>query len=86
MSELMDEIKALRKELHQLTLLVMKDKVDTTWLSEEDAAQSLGFTPNVLRRKVKAGELDITSRNTNGRKWQYSRKSILSYKQNTSFN
>jgi hypothetical protein len=78
----------------QLTTLVMKDKVDNTWVSEEVAAEMLGYKdPRTLRKLVK-GVIktkdfnigDITFRNTNGRNWQYSRKSILKYKEKTSFN
>lgn len=94
MSELMMEVQALRKEnaeiktmLHDLTVLVMKDKIDTTWVDEEEAAKSVGLTPEWFRRKVKKGEYpfsEISYRNSNGRNWQYSRKGLIKYKSLTS--
>lgn len=77
------EIKELKDMIHQLTLLVMKDKVDTTWLDEKEAADALGYDPRTLREKVKAGEIPVESRNYKGRNWQYSRKGILKFKEQT---
>ena len=101
MSELVQMVENQGKMINQLVgmvdklmIMVMKDKVDTTWLSEEVAAEMLGYKdPRTLRKLVK-GVIktkdfnigDITFRNTNGRNWQYSRKSILKYKEKTSFN
>lgn len=94
MGELLTEVLALRKEnaeikqmVNQLFILIKKNKIDDTWLSEEEAAESLGLSPISLRRKVKkpVGQWHhITFRNNNGRNWQYSRKGILKYKQLTS--
>lgn len=89
MEEMIAEVRALREAVHQLQLLVMKDKVDTTWLDEKDAASALNLEPRTLRRYVKdsSNRLSIIKyRNTNGRKWQYSRKDIQRYKELTSNN
>jgi len=92
--ELLTEVQALRKEnaeiktmLHQLTVLVMKDKIDTTWVAETEAAAMVGLHPRVFREKVKAAKapwFHITLRHTNGRNYQYSRKGIIKFKQLTS--
>lgn len=87
MSELMTEIQALRHEVRQLTMLVMKDKIDTTWVNEKDAADMLDIKPQTLRKMVKRGEYpatEINYRNTHGRNWQYSRKGLIKYKNLTS--
>lgn len=94
MGELLTEVQELRKEnafimqkLHEISILVMKDKVDTTWVDEDIAAKSFGLSPRVFREKVKAAKgqwFHITLRHTNGRNYQYSRKGILKYKQLTS--
>lgn len=89
MSELMTEILALRREVKQLQILIMKDKIDTTWVHESDAAEMLGLTGRTLRRHVQSGEYpfcEISFRNTNGRNWQYSRKSLMKFKTLTASN
>lgn len=85
--ELIHEVRQLRTEVKNLQLLVMKDKVDTTWLDEPDAAKALGIKSRTLRRYVKdpAHKLSMVKyRHTNGKHFQYSRKDILRYKELTS--
>lgn len=78
------QLELMSKQIHQLTLLVMKDKVDTTWIDEETAAKMLGYQdPRSLRKLIKKGVVDVEYRNTNGRNYQYSRKGILKYKEKT---
>lgn len=91
MSELLEIVKKQCEKIDQLertvdTLckLIMRDKIDTTWLSEEDAAETLGLQPRTLRKQVKSGAIDIDFRHTNGRNYQYSRKGILDFKKRTS--
>ena len=93
MTDLMQEIQSLREDVRRLGMLIMKDKVDTTWISEEDAAHSLGITPQTLRKGVKRIEsgnpsisrkaIRISYRTTNGRNYQYSRKDLINYKNKT---
>lgn len=81
------KIDSLLHQVHHLTVLVMKDKVDTTWVAEDTAAQMLGLAPRTFRRYVKTRQQQfagIKYRNTNGRNWQYSRKDILNFKNLTS--
>jgi hypothetical protein len=92
------QLAELKGMVHNLTILVMKDKVDLTWLSEADAAEMLGIKhARGLRKRVvltkkmmESGEKIqypfnlIEYRNTNGRLFQYSRKSILKFKHVTS--
>lgn len=79
------QIEQLQKSVDNLCILIMKDKVDTTWVPESVAAEMIGYNdPRTLRKLVKSGALDIDFRNTNGRKWQYSRKSIMALKEKTS--
>lgn len=86
----MQAIKELTRKVDQLTLLVMKDKQDTTWLTEEQAAEMLGYkNPRSLRKKVKASAgvapfSLIVFCHTNGRNWQYTRKSIVRFREATS--
>lgn len=83
------EISALRQDVHRLSILMMKDKVDTTWINEDTAAAMVNMTPAWFRRKVKQGYENfslISYRHTNGRNFQYSRKSILQFKENTKLN
>lgn len=91
------EIKSLKSMIHDLTLLVMKDKVDLTWMPESQAANMLGLSRRAFRRKVVLTSTMmernlkipypyniVEYRHTNGRNYQYSRKSILKFKQLTS--
>jgi len=81
------KIDQLIKGLSDLTILVMKDKVDTTWVTEEVAAEMIGIQPAWLRRKVRKNEKpwnEIGYRHTNGRNFQYSRKGIINFKRLTS--
>lgn len=82
--ELLNLVKSQGKQIHELQVMVMKNKVDDTWISEEIAAEMIGYDGRTFRRWVKAGKLPIDFRNTNGRRYQYNRKSILRYKENTS--
>lgn len=98
MSPLRQDILKLQEEIKCLTLLVLKDKVDKTWMTEKEAALSLGYNnPRSLRRKVvltddrisKGEKVQypynlITYRCTNGRNYQYSRRSIMKFKEQTS--
>lgn len=79
-----EKIERLEKVVDSLCKLIMKDKVDTTWLTEEVAAETLGLQPRTLRMYVKAGKIDVDFRHTNGRSYQYSRKGIMEFKKNTS--
>jgi hypothetical protein len=84
---LTNEIKSLREDVRQMSILLMRDKIDTTWIPETDAAAMLQMQPDTLRRYVKAGKPNfqmINFRHTNGRKWQYNRKDILKFKNYTS--
>lgn len=74
----------LEKTVDNLCKLILKEKVDTTWINEDVAAEMLGLQPRTLRMYVKSGKIDIDFRNTNGRNWQYSRKGLLDYKKRTS--
>jgi hypothetical protein len=79
----------LTQEVKYLQTLVMRDKIDTTWVPERDAAAMLDMQPDTLRRYVKAGKPffnQINFRHTNGRKWQYSRKDLIKFKNLTSTN
>lgn len=91
------EIKSLKSMIHDLTLLVMKDKIDPTWLTEKQASEVLGLSGRQFRRNVVLSKSMmernqkvtypfnlIEYRHTNGRNYQYSRKSILKFKQLTS--
>ena len=87
------EVRGLRKEIATLMAIVKKDKVFDAWIDECTAAEMLGMQPRTLRRKCTgykkkgveiAPELPINYRNTNGRSWQYSRKDIKAFMQNTS--
>lgn len=80
-------IEKLTKKIDDLTVLVMKNKVDDTWLNEEVAAEMLNYSPRVLRRKALSAKYPFTlieCRNTNGRKYQYNRKSLIKFKEQTS--
>lgn len=85
------KIEQMQKSLHDLSVLVMKNKVNDTWLDEDVAAEMVGYHPQNFRRKVKTGNKEhkepwciISYRNTNGRNWQYSRKSLIQFQQKTS--
>ena len=55
------------------------------WLSEPQAAKELGYSPRTLRRKCKSNQLLIKWRvKKSGRGFEYSLKSILKYKEDTS--
>lgn len=87
MEEQKKEIGTLKSMVHDLTVLVMKDKVNNIWLDEEVAASMLGVEPRTLRKAVKNPKHVfrlINFRNTNGRNWQYSRKSIMEFQTKTS--
>jgi hypothetical protein len=91
MTELRDEGAQLRQEVKALTRIVLKNKIDDTWIPEPDAAEMLGFNdPRTLRRKVvvKGGAPYpfslISYRCTNGRKFQYNRKDLMKFKNITS--
>lgn len=84
-------IATLQKQIHDLTVLIMKDKVNSTWLDEETAASMVGYNPETFRRKVKEAHKNnkwpwnlINYRNTNGRNWFYSRKSLIEFQCKTS--
>ncbi len=84
-------IATLQKQIQDLTVLIMKDKVNDTWLVEETAASMLGYNPETFRRKVKEAHKKnkepwniITYRNTNGRNWYYNRKSLIEFQRKTS--
>lgn len=87
MTELMEAVVKLTKKVDELTLLVMKEKNDTTWISEKDAADMLGYgCPRTLRKKVKAAVYPfntIVYRSSEGRKFQYNRKSLQKFKEQT---
>lgn len=77
-------IERLTKMVRDLSILVMKNKVTTTWVDEGVAAEILGYKdPRTLRKLVKSKALDIDGRNTNGKNWQYSLKSINRYQERT---
>src|ERR1700760_3675545 len=85
------KIESIYKMVNDLTALVMKDKVNTIWVDENIAAEMLGMHPETLRRKVKSAISNnqfpmnqISYRNSNGRKFQYSRKSLMRYMELTS--
>jgi hypothetical protein len=105
MSELVSEVRDLKnlvlnltQQVHDLTILTMKNKVDDTWIEEEIAATMVGFEDSrAFRRKIvlsnarmKKGETVpypwsmINYRSSNGRKYQYSKKSIQKFKDITS--
>lgn len=71
------------KRFQQLEILIMKDKVDTTWIPEDVAAKSLGLAARTLRRQVKKGLLKVEYRTTNGRNYQYSRKQLQNFRRET---
>lgn len=81
---LLREIRGMRRELQQLTSIVNRDKIYDTWIDEATAAQMLGLAPRVLRRKVKAQEIPIDYRNTAGRNYQYNRRGLKKYLDETS--
>lgn len=47
-----------------------------SWIKEQEAADKLGYNPKVLRRKVKAGGLNIAYTSINSRKYQYNEVDI----------
>lgn len=78
------QLEDLKKTIDNLCKLIMRDKIDQTWVDEQTAAQMLGYSsPRTLRNLVKQNQLPIDFRNTRGRSWQYSRKSIAEYKYQT---
>ncbi len=81
-------IQTLTRKVDELTILVMKNKVDDTWVSEDVAAEMLGYkSPRSLRNNVVEAKHPfslIEFRHTNGRNYQYNRKSILKFKEKTS--
>lgn len=46
------------------------------WMKEAEAASMLGYQPETLRKKVKAGKLNVAFTNLNNRNWQYDRKDL----------
>lgn len=46
------------------------------WLIEREAAERLGYKPEVLRRYCKTGKLFISFTHLNGRKFRYSEQDI----------
>ena len=84
MQLLMQEVQSLKKMMDVLTNVVKRDKIHDTWLSEVDAASMLGLAPRTLRRYCRDASLPINFRNTNGRNWQFSRKDITTYMNNSS--
>ncbi|MBS1629390.1 MAG: helix-turn-helix domain-containing protein [Bacteroidetes bacterium] len=81
---LVQEVQTLKQMVTTLTTVVKRDKIFDAWLNEEDAASMLGLAPRTLRRYCRDGALPINFRNTNGRNWQFSRKDILTYMNNSS--
>lgn len=87
MSDLMTEIQALRNDVKVLTMMIMKDKIDTTWVAESDASQMFGLTPKWFRRKVLSRHFpfeEVGFRTTGGRNYQYNRKALLRAKEKSS--
>ncbi len=98
MSELMTMVEqqgkkldSIEKMVHQLSILVMKNKVNDTWVNEDIAAEMVGYNPETFRRKVKDAHKKhrepwnlINFRNSNGRNWQYSRRSLENFQKRTS--
>lgn len=83
-SIVLEEVRALRREVAYLTDMMVQTKKNETWLEEKTAAILLGIAPRTLRRKVKADVLQITARkNESGRGWQYSRKAVMNYQEQT---
>lgn len=78
-------IRNLERVIDNLAKLMLKNKVDDTWVDETTAAGMLGYKDGrTLRKAVKAGSINVDFRNTNGKNWQYSRKGLLNYKTQTS--
>lgn len=84
MQILLREIRGMRKQIEQLTQIISKDKIYDTWIDEGTAAKMIGRSARTLRRMVKAGDLPIDYRNTNGRAYQYNRRDLKKYLDNTS--
>ncbi len=90
MNEIIEEIKLLRheikhltSEIEQLKALVLSDKTNAQWISEKEAALLLGLKgTRTLRKMAKGGLVDYTQ--TNGRTYQYSRKSINKFLESNS--
>ncbi len=94
MSELQIIIKqavrdVIHEELKPLFAIISKDKIDTTWVTEKDAADMFQLAPRTLRKYVKKAKktndfnspfADIEYRDTNGRRLQYNRKDLLKAK------
>lgn len=81
---LLQEVKALREVVDLLTVAIRRDKINDAWIPEIDAASMLGLAPRTLRRHCRDAVLPIHFRSTNGRNWQFSRKDITAYMNNTS--
>lgn len=47
-----------------------------TWISETEAAEKVGISPETLRRYCKSGKLSISYTHVNGRNFKYSEKDI----------
>lgn len=47
-----------------------------TWISEEKAAERMGYSPETLRRYCKSGKLNISFTHVNGRSFRYDEKDI----------
>jgi hypothetical protein len=81
---LVQEVQALKQMVGTLTSVVKRDKIFDAWLNEDDAASMLGLAPRTLRRYCRDGMLPINFRNTNGHNWQFSRKDMTAYMNNSS--
>lgn len=79
------KIDRLQRVIEDLAKLILKNKIDDTWVDENTAATMLGYKDGrTLRKYVKAGKITVDFRNTHGKNWQYSRKGLLNFKTQTS--
>lgn len=46
------------------------------WISEKEAAQKIGISPETLRRYAKSGKLNVSYTHFNNRNFQYDLKGI----------
>jgi len=94
MSELLETVKRMEQrqiqqseEIKALQMMLLKKQVSAEWLDEGTAAASLGIGVRSFRKKVTGMEglfSRIIYRHTNGRRYQYNRKSLEAFKQITS--
>ena len=81
---IVNSLHRLTETVTTLQATVKKDKLFDVWVDEKTAAAALGYCVRRFRSKVKSGLINIDFRCTNGRKYQYSRKGLIRFQNETS--